>query len=318
MTLQQVCEGIVGACLDVRRGETVLLIRGAGAVPLHHASLQDAVERRGAVALTLEVPAALRDDGASAAVAAVMRQVSIAVLGTPWIFPHALWQQAVAAGARLLSLCTVTDEMLLRAAAVDHAALAAHTRKIAEAISLASRWRVRTPAGTDLTARIEGRRVIVLDGIAREAKASSGLPAGVVAVTPVPASARGRVVLDGSIDGYGLVREPATVLIEGGAVVEVHGGDEARFLRDRFASTTAPGRCLCELGTGTNPRATYSGNLVEDERVRGSAHVGFGGNTHLGGENVSPLHFDATMRRPSILLDEAPLVVDGEPVLLEP
>lgn len=314
MTLEQTCKQIVGACLGVRHGETVLLVRGHQAPPQHQVALLREVERRGATPLTLEVPANIQD-GASAAVAALMSSVDVVILGTSWIFPHSLRRQATAAGARLLSLCTLSDEMLLRAAAVDHAELAAHTRRVAEAIGGATRWQVRTAAGTDLTALIGGRRVVVLDGIAREPGVSSGLPAGVVAVTPAPQTACGRVVIDGSIDGYGLVRQPAVLVIERGAVVDVSGGDEARFLRERLATVEASGRCLCEVGVGTNACATYTGNLVEDERVRGSAHVGFGGNTHLGGENTSSLHFDATMRLPSILLDGQFLVSDGEPVL---
>lgn len=311
MTLGQICEAIIEVCLNVRRGEAVLLVRGLQAPPEHHASLLRAAEERGAMHLVLDVPADIKGK-AAASVAALFCNVDVVILGTPWIFPHSLRRQATAAGARLLSLCTLSDEMLLRAAAVDHVKLAAYTRRAAEAVGGAALWQIRTAAGTDLTASIGGRRVVVLDGMAREPGASSGLPAGVVAVTPVPQTASGRVVIDGSIDGYGLVRQPAVLAIERGAVVNISGGDEARFLRERLDAADVSARCLCEVGMGTNACATYTGNLVEDERVRGSAHVGFGGNIHLGGENPSPLHFDATMRLPSILLDGRFLVKDGQ------
>jgi leucyl aminopeptidase (aminopeptidase T) len=55
--------------------------------------------------------------------------------------------------------------------------------------------------------------------------------------------------------------------------------------------------------------------LVEDERVAGSAHVGFGPNIHLGGEITEGLHRDASMRRPTVLLDGTVIVRDGELVL---
>lgn len=318
MTLQQVCDEIVGVCLGVRPGETVLLIKGIGAALRSHEALRESAERHDATALSLEVPPALRDGTIPKAVDAAMRGAECVVLATPWVFPHALRRQATAAGARVLSLCTVTDDMLLRTAAVDHRALAAYTARVAERIRAASEWRLRTPAGTDLTASIAGRRLVVLDGMARQSGVASGLPAGVVAVTPVPHTVRGRVVVDGSIDGFGLVSRAPTLIVESGGVVEISGGEAGEFLHNRFAAADALGRCLCELGTGTNPRARYTGNLVEDERVWGSAHVGFGGNVHLGGEQESALHFDATVRRPSIFLDGEPLVVDGVPVFPGP
>lgn len=314
MTLEQVCEEIAGVCLDVRPGEKVLLIRGAGRASGYHEPLRRAVARRGAAMLLAEMPPLPQGGAAPAEVEAAMCQANVVVLATPRIFPHSSRRKAAAAGARILSLCTVTDEMLLRAAAVDHRALAAQTARVAERIRAASVWRLQAPAGTDLTATVAGRRVVVLDGMAREAGTASGLPAGVVAVTPVPGTARGRVVVDGSIDGFGLVGEAPTLIVESGAVVEISGGEAGRFLRERFASADAGACCLCEMGTGTNPLARYTGNLVEDERVRGSAHVGFGGNLHLGGEHASALHFDATVRRPSIFLDGEPLVLNGEPV----
>lgn len=319
MTLREVCDSIVEECLALRPTESLLIVGACQERPRHHALLWEASERRGAHALRLAVPPLTATCGVPAAVVgAAMSAAAAVVLGTPWIFPHDLRRQALAAGARVLSLCTVTDEMLLRAAAGPHVRLAQYTRRLADRIRAASEWAVRTPAGTHLQARISGRPVIVLDGLARTPGASSGLPAGVIAVTPIPGTADGRLVLDGSIDGYGLVREPPSVVIAHGQVVDITGGEAAEFLRRRFASTDVAAQRLCEVGTGTNPHAAYTGNLVEDERVRGSSHVGFGGNTHLGGENASPLHFDATMRRPTILLDGEPLVVDGTPVFEGP
>jgi len=319
MTLREVCDSIVEECLALRPTESLLIVGAHQGRPHHHALLWEASERRGARALHLAVPPPTAPAGVPASViGAAMSGASAVVLGTPWIFPHDLRRQALTAGARVLSLCTVTDEMLLRAAAGQHERLARYTRRLADRIRAASEWVVRTPAGTDLRARIAGRAVIVLDGLARTPGTWSGLPAGVIAVTPIPGAAEGRLVLDGSVDGYGLVREPPSVSIVHGRVVDIQGGEAAEFLRRRFASVDEGGRRLCEVGIGTNPRAAYVGNLVEDERVRGSSHVGFGGNIHLGGELASALHLDATMRRPTILLDGEPLVVDGVPIIEGP
>jgi leucyl aminopeptidase (aminopeptidase T) len=51
--------------------------------------------------------------------------------------------------------------------------------------------------------------------------------------------------------------------------------------------------------------------MVEDERVRGSAHIGLGANVRLGGTIESALHIDATMRKPIVFLDSKTIVKDG-------
>jgi leucyl aminopeptidase (aminopeptidase T) len=74
----------------------------------------------------------------------------------------------------------------------------------------------------------------------------------------------------------------------------------------------ASGRVLAELGIGTNPAATLSGNILEDEKVIGTAHVAFGTNISFGGANASTVHIDGMLLEPTVELDGRSLVSDGE------
>jgi leucyl aminopeptidase (aminopeptidase T) len=201
--------------------------------------------------------------------------------------------------------------MALRALDVDYFELSRVTRVCVDAISRATQIRLTSPAGTDICMTIARQPIVWFDGLARERGKTSALPAGVIAVLPVPETAEGKVVLDGSVASIGLLANPIRLNVVKGRVKEVDGGAEARQLVRLFDAADEGARCIAETGLGTNPRATYVGNLVEDERVRGSGHIGFGRNVQLGGAITSTLHLDATMRKPTIYLDETAIVQEG-------
>jgi leucyl aminopeptidase (aminopeptidase T) len=54
------------------------------------------------------------------------------------------------------------------------------------------------------------------------------------------------------------------------------------------------GRSLAELGIGTNPAATLTGNVLEDEKVIGTIHLAFGTSAGMGGVNIAGVHASAT------------------------
>lgn len=311
MTLEEACARVVADCLAVRRGETVLIFRDHQEALGLHAGFVEAVREAGGVPVVLALPPVQSEAEVPRAVRTALEGADAILLCTPWLFPHDLRRQALAAGARLLSLCGVTDAMLLRAAEADFSRLAEVTRSAAAAFAGAATLTITTPAGTHIRAGIEGRRVVSLEGVATRPGTASGLPAGVVAVTPIPGSAEGRLVLDGSIEGLGMFEEPATLTVEAGRVTAISGGETARWLEAKWAAEPPDARAVAEFGIGTNPFARYCGRLVEDERVAGSAHVGFGRNTHLGGEITEGTHRDAAMRRPTVQLDSRVVVRDG-------
>ena len=309
--LERVCRKVVGECTGLHSGEVCLLVKDLETSALHRA-FESAILACGGVPLVLNLPEEAYVRGPlPKGVELIMTSADVVLLCTRQLFPHAPRRAATQAGARLLSLGTVTEEMALRALDVDYDELSRVTRGVADAITKASEVLITSQAGTEIRMSIADQPVTYLDGLAREAGKSSALPAGVVATLPVPGSAEGKVVLNGSIVSIGLLEKPIILTVERGRVTDIQGEEEAERLLEILEAADENAWCVAEVGLGTNPRAIYTGNVVEDERVRGSGHIGLGGNVRLGGTIESSLHLDATIRKPSIYLDGQVIVRDG-------
>jgi leucyl aminopeptidase (aminopeptidase T) len=162
---------------------------------------------------------------------------------------------------------------------------------------------VTSEEGTDLTFSIGGR-------IAHGRKASifdqpgywGNIPCGEAFVAPVEDSVNGKLVIDASIAGIGLVDRNATFTIERGEVVDVDGGRAAREFEILLDDSSK--RQVAEFGIGTNDRAEITGITIEDEKALGTCHIAFGNNRFFGGTNQVDFHMDCVMRAPTIVIDE--------------
>lgn len=67
-----------------------------------------------------------------------------------------------------------------------------------------------------------------------------------------------------------------------------------------------------ELGIGTNPAAQLRGNFVTDEKVVGIIHVAIRRNDMLGVINSAPLHVDAVVTQPTVIVDGTVIIDHGE------
>jgi len=65
------------------------------------------------------------------------------------------------------------------------------------------------------------------------------------------------------------------------------------------------------LGVGTNPKAKITGNVLEDEKVFGTAHIALGNNTAFEGKVDVPVHVDGVFTKPTIFLDKKKIIEKG-------
>jgi leucyl aminopeptidase (aminopeptidase T) len=71
------------------------------------------------------------------------------------------------------------------------------------------------------------------------------------------------------------------------------------------------GTNVAELGIGTNEKAILSGEILEDEKLLGTAHLAFGASAAIGGTVQVPVHLDCLVMKPDVTVDGEPLVRDG-------
>ena len=84
----------------------------------------------------------------------------------------------------------------------------------------------------------------------------------------------------------------------------MEGGVQAETLRNHLESF-GDRHCfnVAELGVGLNPNARLTGEMLEDEGVLGTIHIGIGTSHTLGGEIMAPTHYDLLMWEPTIEVD---------------
>jgi leucyl aminopeptidase (aminopeptidase T) len=258
-------------------------------------------------------PALTRDgEEPPASVADAMAEADVIFAPTTYSLSHTQARlEATRRGARIATLPGVTEALFRRALLIDYEELRRKGDQVAAELSAASSCRVTSPAGTDVVLGLEGREAVVDAGDLAGKAAFGNLPAGEAYIAPVEGSAEGVILFDGSLAGLGLLSEPVRVAVAAGRIVEADG-EAGRWLLDTLDTGGAGGRLLAELGVGTNPAATLSGNIVEDEKVIGTAHIAFGTNVSFGGANATSVHIDGMLTEPTLALDGRPLVERGK------
>jgi leucyl aminopeptidase (aminopeptidase T) len=81
---------------------------------------------------------------------------------------------------------------------------------------------------------------------------------------------------------------------------------------DLLTAHGADGTNVAELGIGSNEKATLIGEVIEDEKILGTAHVAFGASAGIGGTVQVPVHLDCVVMKPDVSIDGEPLVRGGE------
>jgi leucyl aminopeptidase (aminopeptidase T) len=205
----------------------------------------------------------------------------------------------------------VTEEMLARVMGADMAELRRRGEAICAVLDAGAEARIRCARGSDLRLGLEGRAPIVDAGDLSARGAFGNLPCGEGFVAPVEGTGEGTLVVDGSIAGVGRVDEPVRLTVRKGHLTDAENvaGEELLAL---LTAHGADGTNVAELGIGTNEAAILTGNILEDEKILGTAHVAFGASAAIGGKVQVPVHLDCVVLEPTVEVDGEALVRDGE------
>ncbi|MCX2819561.1 MAG: leucyl aminopeptidase (aminopeptidase T) [Methanobacteriota archaeon] len=293
-------------CMNVSADETVLVVTDEERREIGRA-LYDAAGRVGSETVYVEI-AVDENHGAEppAPVGSAMRSSDVVFAATTRSLTHTeARQEACGSGARVATLPGITREVMEGAMRADYGEVADNAADLLDELGGADEVRIETDAGTDLTLRIGARDWHPDDGICHEDGCVTNLPAGEVYVAPETGD--GTLVIDGSLAGFGVLDEAVRVEFEDGRATSVsHDG-----LRERMDDVGDCGRNLAELGVGVNPTATLIGNVLQDEKVRGTVHVAVGDSSGFGGDVECDLHVDGVVTQPRLYADGERVELDG-------
>jgi leucyl aminopeptidase (aminopeptidase T) len=303
---------VVRDCLAVAPGEEVLIVCNPATEELG-AALRVLAEGEGAEAV-LALMSERESHAAEppAAIAAAMLAADVVIAPTVQSLSHTASRKAASeAGARIATMPGVTDEMLARVMGAEVDALRRRGEAICAALDGGSEARITCANGSDLRLGLETRSSIVDAGDLSAPGAFGNLPCGEGFIAPLEGTGEGTLVVDGSIAGVGRVEEPVTLTVHGGHLTDASGTAGARLL-ELLTEHGEDGTNVAELGVGTNEAAILTGNILEDEKILGTAHVAFGASAAIGGTVQVPVHLDCVVLEPTVEVDGEALLRHGE------
>ena len=136
------------------------------------------------------------------------------------------------------------------------------------------------------------------------------LPLGRAFVTPVANSVEGEIVLD-DFAGSRTGSSPAIDLkIADGRITLIKGGKAANELRRKLRLAGANARMVVEIGFGLNEKARLGYSELEDEKVLGTAHLGFG--RLASGSKIPEIFARGILQAPNVMIDGKKIIEDGK------
>lgn len=311
---------IVETCAGVKEGEVVTIVTDPEKKWIAE-QLAFICSQRGAEVLTcIMSPRQMHNEEIPEPVKAAMCKSQVVFAPTTFSIAQTTARRAAReSGVRFINMPDYSMEVLQsQAFELDFKKNVPRVRKVAEALTKANLATLTSKSGTDFEVSLTGRTGLASLGMALSPGESASPPDVESAIAPVEGSARGILVINGSIPapGIGLLANPVRVKVERGEITHISGGQEANRLERilREANSAAVYR-IGELGIGLNPKAELIGYMLLDEGCEGTVHIGIGTNVGMGGEIRAPLHLDLIMKETSLFLDGKALIDKGVIIL---
>jgi leucyl aminopeptidase (aminopeptidase T) len=311
--LEESADIAIRQCMAVKSGEVVLVVTDEPIRDIGRVLWKKAVEC-GAEAIYVEMtPRKNNGIELPPAIAAAMLHVDVVLGATSRSFSHTLARKAANKnGARIATLPGITEDIMQRTLNADYQTIASISKKFASVLTEGKIVHLSTPAGTNITLSIEGREGYPDTGILHDAGDFGNLPAGEAYIAPKEGTADGVIVVDGSMGSIGILQKPIKLTVEKGYVTKIEGEEDAEKLKFILDKYDKEARNIAELGIGTNPQASLSGRVLEDEKVMGTIHLAIGSNIGFGGLVQVPIHLDGILLKPTLIIDEQVIIKDGK------
>jgi aminopeptidase len=243
----------------------------------------------------------------------LMKMVDVVVCPTAKSLTHTdARRNASKAGVRVATMPGITIETMVRCLSADANKVVELSLRVKALLENASEIRVVTEKGTDIVMPMKGRNVIESTGVLLNKGDSGNLPSGEVYLAPWEGKTNGKVVIDGSLAGIGMLSEPMTIDVKDGFAESITGGPEAQMFITAIDSVGRDARAVAEFGIGTNYKAQLCGMILEDEKVYGTIHIAFGNNVSMGGNINVKSHIDGLVIDPDVYADKELIMKKGK------
>ncbi|MBO4303363.1 MAG: aminopeptidase [Lentisphaeria bacterium] len=210
--------------------------------------------------------------------------------------------QARRNGTRAVTLPGITEDLFARSVPEDPLQMRRTGEKLLKKFAGKHKCRLTTEKGTLLTFETGKYPFESDDGFFSKKGVVGNIPAG--EVFGIPEKMNGSLVVDGSIAGTPWKKgmPAAEIRIRNNSAVSFHGA-RGKALEKALAAAGAKATKVAEFGIGLNPSLALSGNVLEDEKVKGTVHIAFGNDAGMGGTNDVPVHIDCIIQAPTLELD---------------
>ncbi len=299
--LIEIAQSILRRNLNLQANENILIVTDAESVKIADIFFQAGVDIGNETQLLKMKTRTKSGEEPPRLVADAMKAAEVVLCITHHSLTHTkARKEASANGTRVATMPGLTMDMLQEGAiTADYSEVERLTAYYCELLDTGNTVTIEKE-NTTLTFSIKGRNGIPSTGVFREKGESGNLPSGESYIAPIEDSANGTILIDGSIAGIGVLKEPILLTIENGRLADA-SGEAGKQLLQLLGKEN--GRIIAEFGIGTNKKARLTGNVLEDEKVYGTVHIAFGSNKPFGGTNEAGVHIDCVVKDPVVTID---------------
>jgi len=311
MSLKKGAETAVITCMGVKKGEKILILTDPERRNIGYELYRVAVKRSGLAYFFIMPPATRHGEEPPAFVAQLMKRMDVVIAPTTYSITHTQARKsACRAGARIATMPGITEAMMSRGGMTANFKDIERSIKImSKVLKKAKTARITTKLGTDIILNLEGRKWITLDnGICHKKGTFTNLPAGEIFIAPKEGTAQGKIIIDGAFGEK--LNDLITVHVKDGYATKISCPKK---LKRGIEKQGKKARNIAELGIGMNPKAKIIGNVLEDEKAKGTVHIALGDNSTFGGKVKAGIHIDGIIRSPTLVInDDIEIIKNGK------
>ena len=310
--MMKTAQMIVNNSARIKQGENVCIVGDTNTFSIAKVLAEASYATGAETVLTIMTPREMHGNEPPPVVASAMLGADVILAPTTYAITHTKARlDASKRGARTIILRGITEDSMIHGAMLaDYNEVSTTSNKLAARLGQAKKIRLFTASGTDVTFMVEGRKGLALGGIATEPGTFTSLPSGEATIAPLEGKTQGRIIIDFSMDGIGLLSQPIQLEVVDGKAISIQGGKEAQELR-KLLEVDENALNIAEFAIGTNPKSRMKGNMAEDKILRGCVHIAVGDNHTIGGKLQSNVHLDGVILNPTVEIDGHLIVKEG-------